>query len=156
MDSAFKPTRPGATAGPVHKLYQVKGKKNIRASERDLSWASFNTGDCFILDLGEVGGDLWVAPSPLSLSLSPQGLLAWCRTKGNTSFWVSICPLGCSSARCGVPLHWGICPPVGLAVCPSGCPSIGVSICLSKQPSVHRGVCLVFWTSICWDVCLSF
>ncbi|KAM9607977.1 macrophage-capping protein isoform 3-T3 [Morphnus guianensis] len=33
--------------------YQVKGKKNIRASERDLSWASFNTGDCFILDLGE-------------------------------------------------------------------------------------------------------
>ncbi|NXF55075.1 CAPG protein, partial [Oceanites oceanicus] len=51
VDSAFKPTRPGA--GPVRKLYQVKGKKNIRASERDLGWASFNTGDCFILDLGE-------------------------------------------------------------------------------------------------------
>ncbi|XP_009283888.1 PREDICTED: LOW QUALITY PROTEIN: macrophage-capping protein [Aptenodytes forsteri] len=53
VDSAFKPTRPGAGAGPVRKLYQVKGKKNIRASERGLSWASFNTGDCFILDLGE-------------------------------------------------------------------------------------------------------
>ncbi|NXN71896.1 CAPG protein, partial [Himantopus himantopus] len=51
VDSAFKATRP--SAGPVRKLYQVKGKKNIRASERDLSWASFNTGDCFILDLGE-------------------------------------------------------------------------------------------------------
>ncbi|KAF1419078.1 Macrophage-capping protein, partial [Spheniscus humboldti] len=53
VDSAFKPTRPGAGAGPVRKLYQVKGKKNIRASERGLGWASFNTGDCFILDLGE-------------------------------------------------------------------------------------------------------
>ncbi|XP_075300807.1 macrophage-capping protein [Opisthocomus hoazin] len=53
VDSAFKPTRPGAGAGPVRKLYQVKGKKNIRASGRDLSWASFNTGDCFLLDLGE-------------------------------------------------------------------------------------------------------
>ncbi|NWW54696.1 CAPG protein, partial [Pedionomus torquatus] len=51
VDSAFKPTRP--TASPTHKLYQVKGKKNIRASERDLRWGSFNTGDCFILDLGE-------------------------------------------------------------------------------------------------------
>ncbi|XP_074020406.1 macrophage-capping protein isoform X2 [Numenius arquata] len=51
VDSAFKPTHPSAS--PMHKLYQVKGKKNIRASERDLSWASFNTGDCFILDLGE-------------------------------------------------------------------------------------------------------
>ncbi|NXH67291.1 CAPG protein, partial [Hydrobates tethys] len=50
VDSAFKPTRPGA--GAVRKLYQVKGKKNIRASERGLSWGSFNTGDCFILDLG--------------------------------------------------------------------------------------------------------
>uniref|UniRef100_A0A8C4UVZ5 Macrophage-capping protein n=1 Tax=Falco tinnunculus TaxID=100819 RepID=A0A8C4UVZ5_FALTI len=53
VDSAFKPTRPSAGAGPVCKLYQVKGKKNIRASEQDLSWASFNTGDCFILDLGK-------------------------------------------------------------------------------------------------------
>ncbi|POI20370.1 hypothetical protein CIB84_015882, partial [Bambusicola thoracicus] len=39
--------------GPVHRLYQVKGRRNIRATERDLSWASFNSGDCFILDLGE-------------------------------------------------------------------------------------------------------
>ncbi|XP_074784600.1 macrophage-capping protein isoform X2 [Athene noctua] len=55
VDSAFKSTRPGAGSGPgpVRKLYQVKGKKNIRASEREPSWASFNTGDCFILDLGQ-------------------------------------------------------------------------------------------------------
>ncbi|XP_055552285.1 LOW QUALITY PROTEIN: macrophage-capping protein [Falco cherrug] len=53
VDSAFKPTPPQRWCRPVCKLYQVKGKKNIRASEQDLSWASFNTGDCFILDLGE-------------------------------------------------------------------------------------------------------
>uniref|UniRef100_A0A8C8B5Z4 Capping actin protein, gelsolin like n=1 Tax=Otus sunia TaxID=257818 RepID=A0A8C8B5Z4_9STRI len=64
VDSAFKSTRPGAGPGPVRKLYQVKGKKNIRASEREPSWASFNTGDCFILDLG-------------------QSLLAWCGAKPN-------------------------------------------------------------------------
>ncbi|XP_029430577.1 macrophage-capping protein [Rhinatrema bivittatum] len=34
------------------KLYLVKGKKNIRASEVKVSWDSFNKGDCFILDLG--------------------------------------------------------------------------------------------------------
>ncbi|NXQ83121.1 CAPG protein, partial [Nyctibius grandis] len=62
VDSAFRPTRPGA--GPVHKLYQVKGKKNVRASERELRWASFNTGDCFILDLG-------------------QTLFVWCGAKCN-------------------------------------------------------------------------
>ncbi|NXE31055.1 CAPG protein, partial [Ardeotis kori] len=53
VDSAFKPTRRSAGADTGRKLYQVKGRKNIRASEREPSWASFNTGDCFILDLGE-------------------------------------------------------------------------------------------------------
>ncbi|XP_048784091.1 macrophage-capping protein isoform X1 [Lagopus muta] len=51
VDSAFKAAQ--RSAGPVRRLYQVKGRRNIRATERDLSWASFNTGDCFILDLGE-------------------------------------------------------------------------------------------------------
>lgn len=55
MESAFHKTSPGATPAAVRKLYQVKGKKNIRATERALSWDSFNTGDCFILDLGQVG-----------------------------------------------------------------------------------------------------
>ncbi|KAM6235154.1 macrophage-capping protein isoform 1-T3 [Porphyrio hochstetteri] len=60
--SAFKSSRAGA--GAVRRLYQVKGRRNIRASERDLSWGSFNTGDCFILDLG-------------------QSLLVWCGAKSN-------------------------------------------------------------------------
>ncbi|NXK00871.1 CAPG protein, partial [Corythaixoides concolor] len=64
VDSAFRTPRPGAGAGPVRRLYQVKGKKRIRASERDLGWASFNTGDCFILDLG-------------------QTLFVWCGAKCN-------------------------------------------------------------------------
>lgn len=55
MESAFHKTNSGATPAAIKKLYQVKGKKNIRATERALSWDSFNTGDCFILDLGQVG-----------------------------------------------------------------------------------------------------
>ncbi|XP_050165984.1 macrophage-capping protein [Myiozetetes cayanensis] len=51
--SAFKPARPSPGPGPAPKLYQVKGKRKIRASERDPAWASFNTGDCFLLDLGQ-------------------------------------------------------------------------------------------------------
>ena len=54
VESGFR-RAPGA--GPVHRLYQIKGKRNIRAKEVELSWASFNKGDCFILDLGEVGVD---------------------------------------------------------------------------------------------------
>lgn len=56
MASAFKRARPSPGPGPEPKLYQVKGKRKIRASQRDPSWASFNTGDCFLLDLGQVGG----------------------------------------------------------------------------------------------------
>lgn len=41
-------------SGTVHRLYQIKGKRNIRAKEVELSWNSFNKGDCFILDLGQV------------------------------------------------------------------------------------------------------
>lgn len=54
MESAFHKTSPGTGPAAIKKLYQVKGKKNIRATERALSWDSFNTGDCFILDLGQV------------------------------------------------------------------------------------------------------
>ncbi|XP_038610040.1 macrophage-capping protein [Tachyglossus aculeatus] len=53
VESAFHRASPSPAAGPVRRLYQVKGKKNIRATERALSWESFNTGDCFILDLGQ-------------------------------------------------------------------------------------------------------
>lgn len=55
MESAFHKISTEATPEAIRKLYQVKGKKNIRATERALSWDSFNTGDCFILDLGQVG-----------------------------------------------------------------------------------------------------
>ncbi|XP_003224242.1 macrophage-capping protein [Anolis carolinensis] len=53
VESAFNKAQASQGPQPIHKLYQVKGKKNIRATERELSWASFNTGDCFIMDLGE-------------------------------------------------------------------------------------------------------
>lgn len=55
MESAFHKISAEAAPEAIRKLYQVKGKKNIRATERALSWDSFNTGDCFILDLGQVG-----------------------------------------------------------------------------------------------------
>lgn len=51
MESGFRRTQ---GSGPVQRLYQIKGKRNIRAKEVELSWASFNKGDCFILDLGDV------------------------------------------------------------------------------------------------------
>uniref|UniRef100_A0A8C1JM90 Macrophage-capping protein n=1 Tax=Cyprinus carpio TaxID=7962 RepID=A0A8C1JM90_CYPCA len=51
VESGFRRTQSGS--GPVQRLYQIKGKRNIRAKEVDLSWQSFNKGDCFILDLGE-------------------------------------------------------------------------------------------------------
>ncbi|XP_063000989.1 gelsolin isoform X2 [Elgaria multicarinata webbii] len=36
----------------VQRLFQVKGRRTVRATEVPVSWDSFNTGDCFILDLG--------------------------------------------------------------------------------------------------------
>jgi len=38
----------------VQRLLQVKGRRTVRATEVPVSWESFNTGDCFILDLGSV------------------------------------------------------------------------------------------------------
>ncbi|XP_037537421.1 gelsolin, partial [Nematolebias whitei] len=37
----------------VSRLLHVKGRRAIRATEVDMSWASFNKGDCFIIDLGK-------------------------------------------------------------------------------------------------------
>uniref|UniRef100_A0A672IP73 Gelsolin-like n=1 Tax=Salarias fasciatus TaxID=181472 RepID=A0A672IP73_SALFA len=38
----------------MKRVLHVKGRRNIRASEVELSWDSFNKGDCFIIDLGKV------------------------------------------------------------------------------------------------------
>lgn len=38
----------------VKRLLQVKGRRVVRATEVPVSWDSFNQGDTFILDLGEV------------------------------------------------------------------------------------------------------
>ncbi|XP_014642172.1 PREDICTED: advillin isoform X1 [Ceratotherium simum simum] len=38
----------------VKRLLHVKGKRNIRATEVEMSWDSFNRGDVFLLDLGQV------------------------------------------------------------------------------------------------------
>ncbi|XP_068458880.1 scinderin like b isoform X2 [Clinocottus analis] len=37
----------------VKRLLHLKGRRAIRATEVEMSWASFNKGDCFIVDLGE-------------------------------------------------------------------------------------------------------
>ncbi|XP_068609445.1 gelsolin a isoform X2 [Brachionichthys hirsutus] len=36
----------------MQRLFQVKGRRSVRATEVAVSWDSFNQGDCFILDLG--------------------------------------------------------------------------------------------------------
>ncbi|EHH20914.1 p92 [Macaca mulatta] len=38
----------------MKRLLHVKGKRNIRATEVEMSWDSFNRGDVFLLDLGKV------------------------------------------------------------------------------------------------------
>lgn len=126
-----------------------KGKRKIWASQQDLSWASFNTGDCFILDVGQRGGGHL---SPLALPVpavaipGPQNLLTRCGTKYMSR--VLPCPLGCPSAHWPVPLRWGTCPSTGLAVCPS----LGVSVCPS---SGHWGISLSIGMVGGWDVCPS-
>uniref|UniRef100_A0A8C4ES22 Scinderin like b n=1 Tax=Dicentrarchus labrax TaxID=13489 RepID=A0A8C4ES22_DICLA len=37
----------------VKRLLHIKGRRAIRATEVDMSWSSFNKGDCFIVDLGK-------------------------------------------------------------------------------------------------------
>uniref|UniRef100_A0A3Q3IER2 Gelsolin-like domain-containing protein n=1 Tax=Monopterus albus TaxID=43700 RepID=A0A3Q3IER2_MONAL len=37
----------------VKRLLHIKGRRAIRATEVDMSWTSFNKGDCFIIDLGQ-------------------------------------------------------------------------------------------------------
>ncbi|KAM4548281.1 scinderin like a [Odontesthes bonariensis] len=37
----------------VKRLLHVKGRRMVRATEVDMSWRSFNKGDCFIIDLGK-------------------------------------------------------------------------------------------------------
>ncbi|KAB1279776.1 Gelsolin [Camelus dromedarius] len=48
--SGFKHVVPNEVV--VQRLFQVKGRRVVRATEVPVSWDSFNTGDCFILDLG--------------------------------------------------------------------------------------------------------
>lgn len=42
----------------VKRLLQVKGRRAIRATEVEMSWSSFNKGDCFIVDLGKVSSSI--------------------------------------------------------------------------------------------------
>ncbi|TNM92619.1 hypothetical protein fugu_018021 [Takifugu bimaculatus] len=37
----------------AQRLLHIKGRRVVRATQVPLSWASFNTGDCFIVDLGD-------------------------------------------------------------------------------------------------------
>ncbi|XP_062291728.1 adseverin [Scomber scombrus] len=37
----------------VQRLFHIKGRRVVRATQVPLSWSSFNSGDCFIVDLGD-------------------------------------------------------------------------------------------------------
>ncbi|KAG9345220.1 hypothetical protein JZ751_009766 [Albula glossodonta] len=38
----------------AERLFHIKGRRVVRATEVQLAWSSFNKGDCFIMDLGAV------------------------------------------------------------------------------------------------------
>lgn len=44
----------------VKRLLHVKGRRVIRATEVNMSWDSFNKGDCFIIDLGKVSCSFFI------------------------------------------------------------------------------------------------
>ncbi|XP_046695608.1 capping protein (actin filament), gelsolin-like a isoform X1 [Silurus meridionalis] len=52
VESGFRRVQPECVS--VRCLYQVKGRRNICVREVEPNWRSFNTGDCFILDLGQL------------------------------------------------------------------------------------------------------
>nr|AFQ38973.1 scinderin-like protein [Paralichthys olivaceus] len=60
--SGIKYQKGGAASGFQHvvtndmsvkRLLHIKGRRAIRATEVDMTWTSFNKGDCFIIDLGK-------------------------------------------------------------------------------------------------------
>lgn len=56
----------------VKRLLHIKGRRAIRATEVDMSWSSFNKGDCFIIDLGKVS---WVVSVLVYVSIYLGGWL---------------------------------------------------------------------------------
>ncbi|KAG7999726.1 Gelsolin [Nibea albiflora] len=69
----------------VQRLLQVKGRRVVRATEVPVSWESFNQGDSFILDLGEVrrAGGRGETCLFLNLSLSLQEIIQWSGYRSN-------------------------------------------------------------------------
>lgn len=53
----------------AERLLHVKGRRVVRATQVPLSWSSFNSGDCFILDLGAVSRDTGSALEKFHLQL---------------------------------------------------------------------------------------
>lgn len=88
MESGFRRSQ---TSGAEPRLYQVKGKRNIRAKEVELSWSSFNKGDCFILDLGDVRTRTNTQKTPKlqparrdpRWAFVPQTIVSWTGSKAN-------------------------------------------------------------------------
>lgn len=89
----------------VKRLLHVKGRRAIRATEVDFSWKSFNKGDCFIIDLGEVR---WVPGGSLdSLCLIAQHL---CKMLNHSakhwhSLWCTSCLRADALDQTGVIFH---------------------------------------------------
>lgn len=54
------------------RLLHIKGRRAIRATEQELSWSSFNTGDCFIIDLGLVSYKCCTCALILAVDCRPQ------------------------------------------------------------------------------------
>ncbi|KAI3373025.1 hypothetical protein L3Q82_023469 [Scortum barcoo] len=73
----------------VQRLLQVKGQRLVRVTEVPVSWESFNHGDSFILDLGEVRqmgrwrGETGERETILNMSLFLQEIIQWSGSHSN-------------------------------------------------------------------------
>lgn len=90
VDGPLFPQTGGVASGFHHvvtnelaaqRLLHIKGRRVVRATQVPLSWSSFNTGDCFIVDLGDVRPGL-VCDCRLARTLFSSSLVCRKSTSG--------------------------------------------------------------------------
>lgn len=72
----------------AQRLLHIKGRRVVRATQVPVSWSSFNSGDCFIVDLGDVTPTFCLCLQTCSGYINTsvtnfQKIYQWCGSKSN-------------------------------------------------------------------------